>query len=217
MYVGLKMLRDVPTLSPDDLVIDADKLMEDRRQWMLLVAEKGKLLGYIRKEDVRAAMPSPMTTLSKHELNYLLTKLTLKPLIRTDFFTVRPETEIEVAADLMDKHDLAGLAVVDEKNHVLGYINRTVMLEVLVEEMGLPQGGSRIAFEVEDRTGVLAEVSAIIAQMKLSIVSTATFFHNGRRMVVIRVKTDDSKPVEKALEERGYRMVGPKDFEAEWR
>jgi acetoin utilization protein AcuB len=216
MYVGLKMIRNVVTVTPEDLVIDADKLMEEHRLWMLMVTENGKLTGFLRKEDVRSAMPSPMTSLSKHELNYLLSKLTVKKLIVKDLITVKPETEIEVAADLMDKNNLAGLAVVDGKNNLVGYINRSVMLEVLVEEMGLKQGGSRIAFEVEDRTGVIAEVSGIILKLGMSIISTSTFFHNSRRMVVIRVKTDDPAPVEKALKERGYSIVGPQDFASGW-
>jgi acetoin utilization protein AcuB len=216
MYVGLKMIRNVVTVTPDDLVVDADRLMEEHRLWMLMVTEKGKLVGFLPKEDVRSAMPSPMTSLSRHELNYLLAKLTVKQLVRKELITVRPETEIEMAADIMDRNNLAGLAVVDEKNNLVGYINRSVMLEVLVEEMGLKEGGSRIVFEVEERIGVIAEVSEIIFKLGFSIISTSTFFHKKRRMVVLRVNTDDSSPVEKVLKERGYRVVGPKDFAAEW-
>jgi acetoin utilization protein AcuB len=216
MYVGLKMIRNVVTVTPDDLVIDADRLMEENRLWALMVIEKDKLVGFLPKEDIRAALPSPMTSLSRHELNYLLSKLTVRKLVRKDLITVGPETEIEVAADLMDKNNLAGLAVVNGKKQLLGYINRTVMLEVLVEEMGLKEGGSRIAFEVEDRTGVIAEVSDIIFKLGMSIISTSTFFHNDRRMVVLRVKTDDPTVVKKALVDCGYTLVGPEDFAADW-
>lgn len=216
MYVGLKMIKNVPTVSPDDLVIDADKLMEEHRLWMLLVTKAGKLVGYVRKEDIRGALPSPATSLSRHEINYLLSELTVERLVRKDTPIIRPDAEIELAADLMDKKDLAGLAVVDAHDHLLGYINRSTMLGVLVEEMGLAQGGSRIAFEVEDRTGVLAEVSRIIFDMGISIISTATFYHRERRMVVIRAKTNDPGPIEVALTERGYAIVGPHTFEGEW-
>jgi acetoin utilization protein AcuB len=216
MYVGLKMIRDVVTVAPDDLVVDADKLMEKHRLWMLMVVDKGKLIGYLNMEDVRSAMPSPLTSLSRHEINYLLSKLTVKKLIRKDLVTVRPETEIEVAADLMDRHNLAGLAVINGKSTLVGYINRTRMLEVLVEGMGLKEGGSRIAFEVEDRTGVIAEVSGIVFTLGISIISTSTFFHNGRRMVVLRIQTQDPKPVKDALRERGYALVEPEVFAREW-
>lgn len=79
MYFGLKMIADVPTVTPKTLVMEADKIMEKRHLWMLMaVDDQGRYIGAVRKEDVRAALPSPVTTLSRHELNYLLSKLTLE-------------------------------------------------------------------------------------------------------------------------------------------
>lgn len=217
MYVGLKMIENIPTVTPKTLVMEADKIMEKQHLWMLMaVDDQGRYIGAVRKEDVRSALPSPVTTLSRHELNYLLSKLTLEKLILKEVPAVPPQMEIEEAAKIMFDLDLAGLPVVDSKNKLLGYINRNVMLAVLVEEMGLEQGGSRIVFEVEERTGVIAEVSGLIAAMNVSIISTATFYHNGKRMVVIRVQMEDPGPILKALLDRGYHVVGPCDFAKEW-
>ncbi len=219
MYVGLKMLKlgQFPTVTPDSLVIEAEKLMERNRLWMILVVDDGRLVGFVNREDTAEALPSRATSLSRHEINYLLTKLKVKEIMKKDVNIVPPHMEIEECADLMDRENLAGVAVVDRKQKLLGYINRTVMLEVLVEEMGLRLGGSRIAFEVEDRTGVIHEVSGIIARLGMSIISTSTFFHNSRRLVVFRIMTADPAPVVKELEAVGYRMVGPETFEADWR
>jgi acetoin utilization protein AcuB len=217
MYVGLKMITNVPTVTAKTLVMEADKIMEKDHLWMLMaVDDQDRYVGAVRKEDVRSSLPSPATTLSRHELNYLMSKLTLEKLILTDVPTVPPQMEIEEAAKIMYDLDLAGLPVVDSKNKLLGFINRNVMLAVLVEEMGLEQGGSRIVFEVEERTGVIAEVSGLIAAMDVSIISTATFHSNGKRMVVIRVQMEDPGPILKALLDRGYHVVGPCDFAKEW-
>ncbi len=218
MYVGLKMLKRgrFATVTPDSLVTEADKLMLDNRLWMILVTEGDKLVGYVRNTDVREALPSMATTLDKHELNYLLSKLTVRKIMRKDLPTVLPETEIEEAAWMMYDRDLAGMAVVDSRNNLLGYINRSTMLEVLVEEMGLKQGGSRIVFEVEDRTGVMAEVSSLISDIGVSIIATGTFYHDSRRIVVFRVQTEDPTPIAKELHERGYKLVGPDTFAGEW-
>ncbi|MBN2140522.1 MAG: CBS domain-containing protein [Desulfovibrionaceae bacterium] len=216
MYVGLKMIRDFVTVTPKTLVKDARKMLEESRLWMLLVVEDGALKGYVRNSDITAALPSILTSLDKHELHYLMSKLTVGKIIRKDIKTISPETEIEVAADLMHQMNLAGLAVVGANGRLLGYINRSVMLEVLVEEMGLREGGSRITFEVEDRPGVIYEVAGIIANMNLSIISTGTFFYDGRRLVVLRVDTEDASPIAAALQERGYKVVGPADFMHLW-
>ncbi|NDY58225.1 CBS domain-containing protein [Desulfovibrio sulfodismutans] len=217
MYVGLKMLKDFKKVTPLTPVLDADKLLKGSELWMLLVVDENKdLVGYVRKEDIALALPSIMTTLDKHEALYLLSKLTVKKIMRKDIITVHPEMEIEQAAEIMYQKNLAGLAVVNEQGKLVGYINRSVMLDVLVEEMGLKQGGSRIVFEVEDRTGVLHEVSGIIKDMGVSIIATGTFYHANRRMVVIRLAVDDPCLVAGAIERKGYRLVSAADFENEW-
>lgn len=216
MYVGLKMLRNFVTVTPKTPVLEAHKLLEESRLGMLLVVEHGKLLGYVRPEDLTASLPSIMTSLDKHEVKYLMTRLTVDKIIRKDIKSIPPETEIEAAADMMFEGNLAGLAVVDQGGELLGYINRSVMLDVLVEEMGHRQGGSRITFAAPDRTGVLHEAAGIIAGMGLSIISTGTFFHDGQRIIVIRVATDDASPIAAALQEHGFKVMGPMDYMHEW-
>lgn len=216
MFVGLKMQKNFVAMAPDALAEDAMRRMDDEQSWMLLVVKNGKLAGYVRLEDIKGAMPSLVTGLDKHELNYLLSKLTVGRIMRTDITAVTPDTEIETAAMLMHDKNLAGLAVVDGSGDLIGYINRTVMLEVLAEEMGFGQGGSRIVFEVEDRPGVLKETAGIIDALGYSIISTGTFTHAARRMVVIRVDTPNPSTIAAALQKAGYAVVGPEDFRHEW-
>jgi len=99
---------------------------------------------------------------------------------------------------------------------LIGYINRSLMLDVLAEEMGYNTGGSRIVFEVEDRPGVLLDVTGVVSEMGYSIISTGTFYHKTRRMVVIRVNTPNPSSIAAALQKKGYEVVGPEDFVHEW-
>ncbi len=218
MYVGLKMLTDFVTVTPQTLIKDAEKLLNENKLWKLLVLDKSdKLVGYVRKSDIARALPSLVTSLDKHEINYLLSKLSVDKIMRTNMESIAPEATLEEAANKMYEDDLAGLAVVADSGKLIGYINRNVMLSVLVEQMGMKQGGSRIALSVEDKTGVLADVSGIITDMGIGIISTATYFHNGNRMVVIRIAVDDATSVKNVLADAGYKLVGPKDFEADWK
>lgn len=216
MYVGLAMDKHVPTITSDTLIVKADRMMEENRLWILLVVEGGKLKGYVAKEDIRAALPSGATTFSKHELNYLLSRMTVKELVRGGMPTVTPETEIEVAAKIMHDKDLAGLAVIDKGGRLKGYISRGSMLAVLVEEMGLELGGHRIAIEAEDRKGLMAEISRLFFDMGVNILSTSTFFRGNQRMLVFRVRTDDAQNLQRVLTDKGYRIAGPERFEQEW-
>lgn len=216
MYVGLAMHKHVPAITSDTLITKADRMMEECKLWILFVVEEGVLKGYVAKEDIRAALPSKATTFSKHELNYLLSKMTVKDLIRGGMPTVHPETEIEVAAKIMHDQELAGLAVVDDHGRLKGYISRGSMLAVLVEEMGLALGGHRIAIEVEDRKGLMAEVGQLFVDMEVNILSTSTFFRGNLRLLVFRIAADDPAKVERVLRERGYKIAGPELFAKEW-
>jgi acetoin utilization protein AcuB len=216
MYVGLAMDKHVPTITSDTLIVKADRMMEENRLWILLVVESGKLKGYVAKEDIRAALPSGATTFSKHELNYLLSRMTVKELVRAGMPTVTPETEIEVAAKIMHDRDLAGLAVIDKNERLKGYISRGSMLAVLVEEMGLELGGHRIAIEAEDRKGLMAEISRLFFDLGVNILSTSTFFRGNQRLLVFRVRTDDAEALQRVLKDKGYKIAGPERFEQEW-
>ena len=217
MFVGLKMLKDFHPVTPKTPLSEAKKILEKDECWMLLVTDGGRLVGYVRHEDLSAALPSMLSTLERHEALYLLSRLTVDAVMRKDITTVPPEMEIEAAAQIMHDKNLAGLAVVDASGGLMGYINRTVMLEVLVEEMGLALGGSRLVFEADDRPGVLREVAEVIAGLGVGILSASTFFHNGRRMVVIRVDAADPSAVEHGLTAKGYTLEKAADFTAEWR
>ena len=219
MYVGLKMIKrgDIVAITPQTLISEAEKLMEQNRLWMLLVVDGDRLAGYVTKEDALESLPSRATTLEKHELNYLLSKLKVEKILRSDVPTVSPGTEIEVAAQRMHDEGLHGLAVVNGDHSLLGYINRDVMLEVLVEEMGMGHGGSRIVFEVQDRSGVISDASGVIAGLGVSIIAMSTFYHDGKRMVVFRIQTDNPEPVARALAGHGFILAGPENFAGEWR
>lgn len=217
MYVGLKMITDLVFVNKDTPIVEANSLMESHKFWLLPVVEDGHLIGYIHKEDVNTALPSPATTLSKYELPEVTEHILVEDFIDKNAISVTPEQEIEVAAEIMCKNDLAGLAVVNHAGKLVGYINRSVMLDVLVEEMGLHRGGLRFAIEFKDRPGVMAEVSGLIAEMGMNFVSAASFYHDGFYILVFRVETDDITPIVEELKKRGYNIVGPEQFEDQWK
>jgi acetoin utilization protein AcuB len=216
MYVGLKMITDLVSVMKDTLITEANRLMDEHKLWLLPVVEDDKLIGYIHKEDVHTALPSPATMLSKHELPDAMSNIFVSDFLRPELITVTPEMEIERAAELMAQHDLPGLAVVNTAGSLIGYINRSVMLDVLVEEMGLHRGGSRFAIEFKDRPGVMAEVSNMIADMGLNFVSAASFLHDDKYILVFRIQTDDLAPVIEELGKRDYQIVGPEQFASQW-
>ena len=216
MYVGLKMSTKLVTVTPETLLIDANNLMEENSLWLLPVVENENLVGYLQKEDVRAGLPSRATLLSRHELNTLISKITVADFIKKDIVTIFPETEIEVAAELMVGHELSGLAVVDKSGRLVGYMSRKIMLEIMVEAMGLHRNGKRFAIHFKDRPGVMAEVATLISDMGFNFTSAVSFFHQDSVILVFRVTADDLSPILEALKERDYNILTPDFFEEAW-
>ncbi|MFH2133355.1 MAG: CBS domain-containing protein [bacterium] len=216
MYVGLKMITDLVSVTRDTPLTEANRLMEEHKLWMLPVVKEGKLIGTIHKEDVHTALPSPATMLSKHELPEAMSHVFVGDFIRKDPITVTPEMEIEKAAEIMAKYDLPGLAVINAAGKLIGYINRSVMLDVLVEELGLHRGGARFAIEFKDRLGVMAEVANMISDMGINFVSAASFYHDDTYILVFRIQTNDLTPVFEELKKRNFKIVGPEQFADQW-
>ncbi len=214
MFVGLRMMKNPVTCSPDTGLDEAVRLMKDNKVRQLLVVEDSdELVGIVTDVDLQHVLPSPATSLSIHELTYLLSKLTIAKFMVRKVVTIGPEATIEEAALLMHDNDISGLPVV-KSGRLVGYINRTILLEIFVEEMGLRVESSRLTLEMPDKPGQILEVAKIIKANNLNIVSLSTFFEAvpGMRIVVFRVGTKDPSKLLADLSAAGYRNITAKDF-----
>jgi acetoin utilization protein AcuB len=213
MFVGLRMSRNVPVCAPDDGLDKAIQVMRDRKVRQLVVAEGDQVVGVLSRIDLQHVLPSTATTLSVNEMNYQLSRLKVRDYMTHKVVSVAPDTTIEEAARAMHDSDVSGLPVL-KNGRLVGLINRTMMLEVFIEEMGLQVASSRITLELDDTPGQVLNVAQIIRDRGLNIVSIATFFHGptDKRLVVFRVKTGDPAPIEEALRAAGYRIVTAADL-----
>ena len=66
------------TTTEDTLMFDALKLMQETNVRRLPVVRKGRLVGIVTESELLRISPSPATSLSVFELNYLLSQLRVK-------------------------------------------------------------------------------------------------------------------------------------------
>ena len=198
------------TASVDISISDAAETMRVSKVRRLpLVDSSGVLQGIITDRDVRQATPSAATTLDKHELSYLLGKLTAKSIMTRNVITISGEATIEEAALLMYKRRIGGLVIVDSENKVRGIITETDIFKVFVDTMGLLEGKTRLTINANDRIGVLGEISNVFRDLSLNITSIVTTpMKNGKKELVIRADMVDKKEllVEK-LKEKGFEVT----------
>jgi CBS domain-containing protein len=88
MKVADLMTVCVITAGPETRVLEARQLMLDRRIRHLLVAEGATLVGIITDRDIRLTLPSPATSLSVWEINYLLARMTVASVMTRDVVTI---------------------------------------------------------------------------------------------------------------------------------
>jgi acetoin utilization protein AcuB len=120
------------TTGPDTPVIDARKLMLGKRIRHLLVTDGPKLVGIVTDRDIRLNLPSPATSLSVWEVNYLLARLTVASVMTKALVTVSPERDPRDAAVLMLDHQIGALPVVDG-GQLVGIITETDLLRAFVK------------------------------------------------------------------------------------
>src|SRR5215204_3340367 len=88
------MSTPVNYVRPDTNVSDAYSLMMREGIRRLPVLDGQRLVGIVTLGDLREARPSPATSLSIYELNYLLAKLTVGQVMTHHPLTVTPQTTI---------------------------------------------------------------------------------------------------------------------------
>ena len=98
MFVKNHMTPNPITIEPDTPIFEALSLMKKHRIKQLPVVEDGRLLGLVTERDLLTVSPSPATTLSIYELNYLLSKMTVKEVMIKSPARISPDATIEEAA-----------------------------------------------------------------------------------------------------------------------
>ncbi|MDI3279893.1 MAG: CBS and ACT domain-containing protein [Bacillota bacterium] len=207
MFVRDKMTPNPITVGEELNILEALKLMQENRIRRLPVTRGEKLVGIVTQLDLYRVAPSPATTLSVFELNYLLSRMTVREVMTRKVITVSPEATIEEAALLMREHHIGGLPVVQE-GRVVGIITETDLFNALIELMGLDRAGTRLTLEVEDKPGMLAELTGVVRDQGINIISLATFrTAPGRAGIVLRLDVKNAEALAAELVRHGVKVV----------
>jgi acetoin utilization protein AcuB len=210
MLVENRMKRDPITISPETGILEASRLLRQHKIRHLPVVKGGRLVGILTDRDLKRVSPSPATSLSVYEVNYLLDKLEAKEVMTKQVVSVTPKTTIEEAAKLLLAHKIGGLPVV-EGGMLVGVITETDVLEALVEAMGIRGSCSRVEVVVEDAPTALYAIGDIVREREGDIVSimTAGATHKGeeRKILILRIEDENPEELVNAIEKAGYPVL----------
>jgi acetoin utilization protein AcuB len=188
MIIERRMTRNPVTATPDMSVAEASALMKREKVHRLPVLDKDKkLVGIISEKDILYASPSPVSTLSIHEMAYLLSQLTVKKLMTRDVVTIDKDTTVEEAARLMVDQDLSSLPVL-ENGKLIGIVSKSDLFKILLELFGARHYGVRMSFLVEDKPGAIAEISGALSQHGVDIIAFGTFMGTDSSNAICTIK-----------------------------
>lgn len=214
MLVRERMTSPAVTVTPETPFQDALKMMRDKKFRRLPVVDaSGKVVGIVSERDMLHASPSPATSLSVWEVNYLLWKLKVSDIMTHNVVSIKQDTPIEDAANLMVSRKIGGLPVVDDKGVIVGVITETDIFKAFVEILGGGEHGLRLTVQVPTGSGTLAKLSSKITELGGLILSVGTMDResDGMRELIVKVQGVKKDELILALEAIGDHVVDARE------
>jgi len=208
MLVGYRMSKPVITVPQDMPINEALNLMKKDHIRRAPVIHNGKLIGIVSDKDLLNASPSPATSLSVWEMNYLLSKITVKDVMTKKVMTVQENTPIEEAARILADNKIGGMPVM-RGDKVVGMITETDLFKMFLELMGAREKGVRVTFLIEEKPGQLAAISKAVADLGGNFVAFGQFAGEdpSSRLITFKVQDITEDQVRQIVETYGIKLV----------
>lgn len=170
--------------------------------------ENDKLVGIVTEKSLVYASPTPSTTLSVFEVDYILSRTKVGQIIQGEVISVGPDLPIEEAARVMIDHRFGCLPVVKD-DKLIGIISDTDIFRVFVEGLGGGHPSLRITAVVPEEVGSLAHITGCVADLGGNIHSLGMFWGKQPedRLIALRLEGVDQEIVLQALETGGIQVV----------
>ncbi len=197
MLIKEYMTPDPITAAEDMSVMEAADLMKKRRVRRFPVVREKDFVGIVTDRDLRSAAPSQVISFDAYErqlmpeLYDLLAKIRVKDIMCSEVITVGPEQTIVMAAQLMLRHRISGLPVMDSGGKLVGIITEGDIFKALVDLSGARLGRTLLVFRLEDRPGSIKEVADVVRAHEGSLASILTSYTPADpqfRRVYIRIR-----------------------------
>ena len=203
------MKTDLITVDGNTPILEAQEIMRQNKIKRLPVMKKDKFVGFVTKYMLLEAAPSPATTLSVHELNYLLSKMTVRDLMVKDPITVTSNYPVEAAIWLGKKHGVGAFPVVDD-DKLVGIITESDISGVMSEVLGLESEGVRITIDgLGNQLGELRDIIKVLDDHKTPLLSIISIPRRkkGDWVIVLRIRSSGAEEIVKDLEKGGFKIT----------
>jgi acetoin utilization protein AcuB len=198
MFVRDLMTKRPVVTRPDASVPNALKIMQGSQVRQLPVLdEKDNLVGLVSLTDLFRALPSPASSLSRWEVEYLLEQVKVAEVMTKKVVTVAEDTAVEEAGRIMAERKVSGLPVTRD-GELVGMITESHLFNILLDVFGADQHGVRVTVKMPLSKGGLSKLSTAIAGIGGRFVAFAESMDQGTSTFKVQDVTSDA--VKKAIE-----------------
>ncbi|GAB4271445.1 MAG: CBS and ACT domain-containing protein [Deferrisomatales bacterium] len=208
MRVRHIMTSPVITVSSETPVLDAAKLMKEKRIERLPVVDDGRLVGIVTKDRVLRSSPSMATSLSLHEIHYLFAKLTVKEIMQRDVVTVSPDSTVENAVRIAQDKRVGCLPVVED-GRVIGILTTNDFFYLVLNPLlGIGEEGSRVIVRHCATPQQIIEALQCVADTGHTVVNAAYLpsRRGGEKDFLIHIESDEIGSLVECMKERGIEV-----------
>ncbi len=201
MKINDLMIPDPITITEKATVSDAIELMKvNSIRHLPVVSQKKILKGFLTLADLKQGLIPSM-----------LGDLTLTDLMIKKPITIDPDSDIEIAAQLIYKHKIGGIPVV-KKNKLVGIITESDILRAFIDMMGILTASSRIDVVIKDEPGSFRKALQIINDNGGDIINVGmTAQQTSKRTYYFRLSVCKTDIIKKALEDSGFEVPDAMD------
>jgi acetoin utilization protein AcuB len=203
------MSTNVVAVDQKTSIHDARKIMEAHRIRRLPVIKRDKLVGLVTKHMLLEASPSPATSLSIHELHYLLAKMTVKDIMVNKPYTISPDMPVEEAMQLGQEMGFGAFPVVED-GKLVGVVTESDIVRIMTRVLGVREKGRRIDIKASKEFGSLKGILEILDRSKtilLSMMTVSPEEEDDNWLIVLRLKGEDIGAIAKELKSSGFNVT----------
>jgi len=193
MLVIERMTTTPVTIAGSLTVTQALEVIERRNVHHLPVLnDRGALVGIITERDLLRAKGSEL----------------VDNLMERRVITVTEYTPLENAARIMADHKIGSLPVMRD-GKLVGIITQTDLFKVFLELLGAREPGVRLTMLVPEERGILAKLTAEIAELGGNILALSTFMGEDptNRIITVKVEHVSQEKLVAIMEAVGMEIV----------
>ena len=198
------------TIDEDTSIHDAKKIMETNKIRRLPIIKHTRLIGLVTEKMLLEAAPSQATSLSIHELQYLLAKMSVRDIMIKDPYTLTSDTPAEEALKVGQEKGFGAFPVVDN-GELVGIVTESDIVRIITNVLGVNEKGVRIDILAKKEFGSIQKIMSIIDTKKIMLLSLMVLDKpkgdEDKCFIFLRFKCDNADSIADELKAAGLNVT----------